>query len=116
MLNYLFSNVDSEKERKCGPDGFIDSTRYRHNYVSKKDRRAAREQEKVAKLSAVDMALKTEKTKSDFIKRQKVIEVCYQNIDRIHSALTLFLISGKASMQNGFDQYGLSVMYVIAKM
>ena len=78
VVNYLFSYVDSEKERKCGPDGFIDSTRYRHNYVSKKDRRAAREQEKVAKLSAVDMALKTEKTKSDFIKRQKVIEVGYK--------------------------------------
>ncbi|KAK2189689.1 hypothetical protein NP493_99g01034 [Ridgeia piscesae] len=62
-----------EKERKCGPDGFIDSTRYRHNYVSKKDKRASREDK--PKLSTVDVALKTERSKSDFTKRQKVIEV-----------------------------------------
>jgi len=67
--------VDREKERKCGPDGFIDSTRYRHNYVSKKDKRASREDK--PKLSTVDVALKTERSKSDFTKRQKVIEVCY---------------------------------------
>ena len=44
--------------------------------MSKKDRRA-REQEK-PKLSAVDVSIKTDRSKSDFTKRQKVIEVTLQ--------------------------------------
>ena len=70
-----------EKERKVGPDGFVDSSKYKNSYVvsnekkEKKDSGGHSGKGGKSRTSVVDMAAKKEKDEKDYDKRIKLIEV-----------------------------------------
>ena len=78
-----------EKERKVGPDGFVDSTRHRNKYVVGGEKKGKKDSESgggsggsggsggKGKMTVVDMAAKKEKDQRDYEKRIKLIEVSY---------------------------------------
>ena len=90
-------HVIREKERMCGPDGFLDSARYQHSYKVRMDKKKASKSASPSggykpvhrsrsALTVVDMQNQHEEGKKEFHKRIKVIEVgiCYlYNILRV---------------------------------
>ncbi len=81
FTQFLFILSCREKQRKCGPDGFVDSVRLRQNYRSDKDEDTDDEQRSPSRVTVVDLTNKTSQSQKDFDKRLKLVEVCaaYQN-------------------------------------
>ena len=71
-------DIDREKERKCGADGFLDSGRYRHSFTVKREKKEAKDKDdKARSLSVVDLVAKKERDQKEFDRRMKVIEVSH---------------------------------------
>ena len=72
----LFFHNNREKDRKVGPDGFLDSSRLRHSHSSRREKKEQKE-EKPTYTSVIELTSRKERDKRDYEKRIKVIEVCY---------------------------------------
>lgn len=79
---YLCYNSDvlifyyRDQERKVGPDGFLDSNRYSHSFLLKKDATGRRRAASVAgQPSVVSLTSRIHQDKKDYDRRIKVIEV-----------------------------------------
>lgn len=65
-----------DQERKVGPDGFLDSNRYSHSFLLKKDATGRRRAASVAgQPSVVSLTSRIHQDKKDYDRRIKVIEV-----------------------------------------
>ena len=82
MFSFKFHRA---QERKVGPDGFLDSTRYSHTFQLKKDKEskpsAAKSKLRASsdttpRPSVVNLTARVEKDEKDYQKRIKVVEVC----------------------------------------
>lgn len=66
-----------EKERKVGPDGFLDSSRFTHPYGSTGSGKSPRPKSDTSPRGGViHLTRRKEKEQREFDKRIKVIEVC----------------------------------------
>lgn len=71
-LNFCYR----DQERKVGPDGFLDSNRYSHSFLLKKDATGRRRAASVAgQPSVVSLTSRIHQDKKDYDRRIKVIEV-----------------------------------------
>ena len=74
----LFYFTCREKERICGPDGFLDSKRYQRSYkISRKPKDSDRANQHI---SVVDLRQDQHQHSKDYDKRMKVIEVSKNEI------------------------------------
>ena len=80
-----------EQERKVGPEGFLDSSRYSHQFSVKKQK--GRANSLSAKPSTVSLSSRISKDKKDYEKRMKVIEVCDLKILKLYCWIYLFVCS-----------------------
>ena len=70
---------DREKERMCGPDGFLDSARYQHSFQVRKEKKDARNGDApTTRVTVVDLLARKEKSQKEYDKRLKVVEVRQQ--------------------------------------
>ena len=73
-----FDSSCREKERICGPDGFLDSKRYQRSYkISQKPKDSDRANQHI---SVVDLRQNHHQHSKDYDKRIKVIEVSRDEI------------------------------------
>ncbi len=70
-----------EKERKCGPDGFVDSTKYKHSFDVRQSqsRREGKAPSPQQKFTIVDLSARKDRDQHDYERRLKVIEVSQSN-------------------------------------
>ena len=74
----LFYFTCREKERICGPDGFLDSKRYQRSYkISRKPKESDRSNQHI---SVVDLRQSQHQHSKEYDKRMKVIEVSKDEI------------------------------------
>lgn len=78
-MYYNFNDLNfcyRDQERKVGPDGFLDSNRYSHSFLLKKDATGRRRAASVAgQPSVVSLTSRIHQDKKDYDRRIKVIEV-----------------------------------------
>ena len=84
IKHYVMKCHYREKERKCGPDGFVDSTKYRQSFNAKSEKKGGGSgggggggggSGGPKPHTVVDLMLKKERDQKEYDKRLKVIEV-----------------------------------------
>ncbi|XP_052790605.1 myosin-11-like isoform X1 [Mya arenaria] len=69
-----------EQERKVGPEGFLDSTRYSHTFHVKKEREKLKTQGETSKPTVVRLSTQIDGDKKEHDKRIKIIETSIQQL------------------------------------
>ncbi|XP_067672325.1 trichohyalin-like [Haliotis asinina] len=72
--NKRYAAFLKEQERKVGPDGFVDSSRYGHPYVLRNDPLRKRAQSNSDRPNVVNLTSRVERDKKDYEKRIRIIE------------------------------------------
>lgn len=71
----IIFNLYREQERKCGPDGFLDSTKYTHSFTLKREKDKSPRLSTETPRTVVDLSQSATLDQKDYEKRIRLIEV-----------------------------------------